>query len=122
MQRTPTGLARATLGALFLLSQGALALARRALTLAEREGRPDLRLSMALNKASGAVLLAAFARATHYSAIDPWLTARAGYRIAQAYPARLARATHMAATLPLVARRLFMAAARAARNRRLAAR
>ena len=98
------------------------ALARRAIALADREGRPDLRLAIALNKNSGPALLAAFADAAHYAAIDPWLAARAGYRIARAYPGRLAQATRMASALPPLARRLFMAAARAARGPRLAAR
>ena len=98
------------------------ALARRAVALADREGRPDLRLAMALNQDSGAALLAAFAGATHYAAIDPWLAARAGNRIAQVYPDRLAQAARAAAALPPLARRLFMTAARAARDHRMAAR
>ncbi len=108
------------------------ALMRRAVALLEREGRPDLRLAIVLNKgsglgsgadlSSGGTLLAAFADATGYQAIDPWLAARAGYRIAQAYPGRLAQATRDAAALPPVARRLFTAAAQAARGNRLAAR
>ncbi len=98
------------------------ALAGRATARAEREARPDLRLAIALNRGSPARLLAAFADATKYRAIDPWLPARAGYRIAQAYPGRLGDALHAATALRPAARRLFKAAVEAGRDRRLAAR
>lgn len=91
------------------------ALARQAIMLAEREGRPDLRLAIALNRPAAPALLVAFRDAARYQAIDPWLAARAGDRIAHAFPDRLTEATRLAAALPPLARRLFNVAVQESR-------
>ncbi len=98
------------------------ALFKRAMGAAARAQRPDLRLALLLDAGAGDALLPALAATARLRAVDPWLAARAGWAIAQRAPDRLQAATAIAASLSPLARRLFVAAAQAAGDKRFAAR
>lgn len=95
------------------------ALFRRAMAMATRAQRPDIRLALLLDAHAGEALLPALAATARMRHFDPWLAARAGWAIAQRAPLSLHAAT---ASLPPHARHLFVSAAHAAADDRFAAR